>query len=368
MIAEGVPESFRLQAAASEALDSPFYAELSRRIADDIEAGGVFAGILDGWQGRPTPDALPLRLLGAIHRAVLAGEEEALGAFYPTVGGLPRWPAAWEELRRVAGRRAAELRVALGRQVQTNEVRRSAVMLGGFLLVARERMLPLRLLEVGCSAGLNLRWDRYRYELLDGAGEAAPAAGGPVIARWGAPAAEPVLRTAWRGDAGIVAAAPAVIHVASRAGCDLAPLDVREHGDARTLEGFVWGDQPARLAQLRLAIGAARRDPVRLVRSPAADWLAAELARPATGVATVVFHSVMWWYLGADERGRVAALVEQAGGRATARAPLAWLRFDLLGGAGYEVRLRCWPGGEERCLGRGDPHGRWVAWGDPGRS
>jgi hypothetical protein len=33
---------------------------------------------------------------------------------------------------------------------------------GAFLLLARETGMPLRILEVGASAGLLLRWDHYR--------------------------------------------------------------------------------------------------------------------------------------------------------------------------------------------------------------
>ena len=35
---------------------------------------------------------------------------------------------------------------------------------GGFLAVAAHTGLPLRTFEVGASAGLNLRWDRFFYE------------------------------------------------------------------------------------------------------------------------------------------------------------------------------------------------------------
>lgn len=362
MLADGTVEAFRLQAQFSAEFGSPLYGELLRRCADDIAQGGALARLLDGWEGKPMPDALPMRLFGAVHRLVLDGAAPALAAHYATVGGTPRWPDAWEAFRDVIAAHAAVIRPELDRQVQTNEVRRSAAMLGGFLAVAAATGLPLRLLEIGCSAGLNLRWDRYRYELLACAAQEPPAADAPVVQRWGAAGAAMTVRTGWHGPTAALAGAA---RVATRAGCDLAPIDVADPEQARRLEAFIWGDQPERLAQLRAAIAAARRDPPRLVRCSAADWLAEQLAAPAAGLATVVFHSVMWWYLSEPERERVTALIEDAGARATAAAPLAWMRFDLFGAARYEVQLRTWPGGGFRRLAFACPHGRWVEWVDP---
>ncbi|MFN8640181.1 MAG: DUF2332 domain-containing protein [Candidatus Binatia bacterium] len=301
MLADGTVEAFRLQAHFSAEFGSPFYGELLRRCADDVEAGGTLAQVLDGWQGKPIPDALPMRLCGAVHRLVLDGEAPALAAHYATVGGRARWPAAWDAFLAVVAARADAIRPQLDRQVQTNEVRRSAALLGGFLAVAARSGLPLRLLEIGCSAGLNLRWDHYRYELVDCAPQAPPT---PDAARRGAMGR----RGRGHGRAHRLARAGhrprRHARVARRAGCDLAPIDVADPDQARRLESFIWGDQPERLAQLRAAIDAARRDPPRLARRSAADWLAEHLATPAGGVATVVFHSVMWWYLADAERER----------------------------------------------------------------
>ena len=359
MLADGIVEALRLQAHFSGEFDSPMYGELMRRCADDVEQGGPLAQLLDGWEGKPMPDALPMRIFGAVHRLVLDGKAPALAAFYPTVGGTPRWPDTWDAFRDVLVTHAAFIRPELDRQVQTNEVRRSAALLGGFLAVASETGLPLRLLEIGCSAGLNLRWDRYRYELLQCEAQKAPAADAAIVHRWGGDDASMTVRAGWHGPARALSGSA---RVASRRGCDLAPIDIADPDQARRLESFIWGDQPQRLAQLRAAIDAARRDPPQIERRSAADWLAHQLAEPAAGVATVVFHSVMWWYLSEPERERVTALIEQSGARATVDAPLAWLRFDLFGEARYEVQLRIWPGGEVRKLAYACPHGRWVDW------
>ncbi len=359
MLADGTIEAFRLQAHFCREFESPLYAELLARAADDIEAGGPFAGLLAGWQGRPMPDALPLRLLGAVHRLVLDGAAPELAAYYPSAGGAVRHPEAWLALRALVAARAADLRPALDRQVQTNEVRRSAALLGGFLTVAGRTGLQLRLLEIGSSAGLNLGWDRARYEFAACAMDTPPAPGATFTPVWGAADAALVLRCGWHGARAVLAGGA---HVVSRAGCDIAPVDLADADQARRLESFVWPDQLPRLQQLRAAIDVARRDPPRLTRRGAADWLAEQLAAPAAGVATVVFHSIMWWYLSDEERQRVAASLAAAGARATPDAPVAWLRLELQGTPKGDLRLTQWPGGSEELLGHGDPHGRWVTW------
>lgn len=359
MLADGTVEAFRLQAQFCTAYDSPLYAGLLARAADDIEAGGPLASLLDGWRGLPMPDALPLRLLGAVHRMVLDGDAAALARFYPTAGGTPRWPDAWDAFRDLVAAHPERLRPALDRHVQTNEVRRSAALLGGFLRVAGATGLPLRLLEIGCSAGLNLLWDRYRYELAACDADTPPAPGARFAPRWGEAGAPMAVRTGWHGPLDVLGGRARVV---SRGGCDVSPIDVADPAQARTLESFVWADHLERLEQLRAAVAAARTEPPRIARRAAADWLDAELAQAHEGVATVVFHSIMWWYLSEEERTRVGALVAAAGARATASAPLAWLRLELFGSPKAELRLARWPGGEEHLLARADPQGRWVTW------
>jgi len=359
MLADGTVEAFRLQASFCPQFGSPLYADLLTRAADDIERGGPLAALLDGWQGRPTPDALPLRVMGGVHRLVLDGATPKLARHYPSAGGTPRGAATWTAFRAVVAAQADALRPALARQVQTNEVRRSAALLAGFLTVAARTGLPLRLREIGSSAGLNLLWDRYRYELPATPAETPPDPTAPAAHRWGDGGAAVVIRAGWHGDAAVLAGRA---EVASRAGCDIAPIDVADLRQARALESFVWADQVPRLTQLRAAMAAARHAPPPLARRAAADWLADELAAPPAGEATVVFHSIMWWYLAEAERARVSALIAAAGARATRRAPLAWLRFALLGAVTPEVRLTLWPGGTETLLATADAHGRWVNW------
>jgi hypothetical protein len=152
------------------------------------------------------------------------------------------------------------------------------------------------------------------------------------------------------------------VRVASRAGCDVAPIDVADPAQCRRLESFVWPEQLERLAALRLAIAATRADPPRLETARAGDFVARELAEPAPGEATVLFHSVMWWYVPEPERARIDADVRAAGRRARPDAPLAWLRMETTAHDEAELRLLLWPGGNDRLLARTHPHATWIDW------
>jgi hypothetical protein len=280
--------------------------------------------------------------MGAVHRLALEGRAPALAAHLPSTGGDGDHAAAWTALEGLLGTRRGELRAGLARPVQTNEVGRAAALLGGFLVVARDTGLPLRTLELGASAGLNLRWDAFRYE-------------GDDVA-WGDPSSPVRLDVA----PPVAAAVPAVT-VAERAGCDPAPVDLGTEDGRLTLASYVWADQLERLARLDGAIALARRHPAAVERAAAVDWLAARLAAPSPGRATVVYHSIVMQYLSAAERGELNAILARAGARATAAAPLARLALEPAGHYA-ELRLTTWPGGRERLLAAAGYHGRPLRW------
>jgi hypothetical protein len=109
------------------------------------------------------------------------------------------------------------------------------------------------------------------------------------------------------------------------------------------------------------AVDIAARVPARITAANAPDWLAAELQSTSDGIATVVFHSIVWPYLGDENRQRVTRTLDQAGRRASSRAPLAWLRMEPAGDLA-EVRLTTWPGGDELLIARSGYHGIPVQW------
>jgi hypothetical protein len=340
----------RRQARWCHDLGSRLYGALLDAAAGDCEAGGPAWAVLEGHEDARLADALAIRFLGSVHRLVLAGEAPELARHYSSVGGEAReGEDAWPAFRAVLASQRERLRALLSRPVQTNEVGRAASLLGGFLAVARETGLPLRLLEVGASAGLNLRFDRFRYESQGFA--------------WGDPDSPVRLRAIFEGDPPPLGGP---VEVASREGCDAAPVDPFSEEGRATLRAYLWPDQVERRARLDAALAVAKRVPARVERADACEWTLRRLERPAPGRATVVYHSIVMQYLGRERALRFAEIVRGAGGRASAESPLAWLYLEPRPrGAGefdHLVRLTVWPGGEERTLAASSPHGPPVRW------
>lgn len=337
---------FRGQARRCRDLGSPRYADLLERAACDIEANGPCWEALTGYAPDPESpaDLAALRFMAAVHRLVLEGRAPDLASHYAdlTTAAETTWRAFRDVV--VTGRDA--IRARLRDAVQTNEVGRCRALLGGFLEIARTTERPLRLVELGGSAGLNLRWDHYRYET--------------PLATWG-PATSP-LRFAFDVADGHPPFEVGA-RVVERIGCDMDPIDPASSEGRLNLLSHVWADRPERLGMLRAAFDVAHRVPVRVEQGDASEWLGRELAQPAAGVATVVFHSAFSLYLGRRAWGRLTTTIEDAGRRATDAAPVAWLRLEQLGPS-YALRLVTWPERRERVLATADAHGgniRWLA-------
>lgn len=326
---------------------SPMYGELFELVAGDVEAGGVFAAILSGHEDAPSRHAVPLRLLGGLHRLVLDGRAPQLRRWYPSTGGSWDAASAWPEILRTAADHGDPLRAALGQPPQTNEVGRSAALIGGLLHLDHGSGLPVRLFEIGSSAGLNMRADYYLYRYGGG--------------QWGPGDSPVVIDGAWQG-----ALPPdGDLRIVERNGYDIAPIDVTGAEGELTVLSYVWPDQDARLDRLRGAIAVARDVPASLERRTAAEAVAGLTL--ADGALTVLWHSITWQYLSDGERAAVRDGIEALGGQARTRSPFAHLTLEpTRDGPGapvkFVVRARRWPGGEFALLGECHPHGPPVNW------
>ena len=341
---------FQAQANACVRLGSPFTAAVLAALAERLAAGDPALDPVARFPGDPKSGALALRVAGALHRIARDGGDCRLTRLYRRTGAFRARHSA-ELLSSALAANRDLLEHYLEQPPQTNEVARSAMLLGGFLTIAEAAGLPLAVLEIGASAGLNLLFDRYRYDLGSW--------------NWGTEGAIPAIAAAWEGPR----PPEAQLVVAERHGCDRNPLDVRDEETRRRLRSYVWADDRDRLARLDQAIATALEDPPVVERADAADWLERRLAESRLSRATVIVHSIVWQYLPGDDQARITETVARRGGAARPEAPLAWLRLEPEPGAdGPALRLTFWPGGEERLLGLGDYHGRRMVWLDQRRS
>lgn len=323
-------DAFRTQAVACGSLGSPMYAELLDRMAAELSSGvpSVLSEVLAGHESDPGPSALALRLAGSLHRLVLAGQAPALAAFYPSVGGTWDLAAAWPVVVSTVAEHHEAVHTLLGQPPQTNEVGRSAALVGA--LRRLDARLPVRLFELGASGGLNLLADHY-----DFSGDAATGVGQP----------------------------PTIVE---RLGCDVAPVDAATDQGALTLTSYCWPDQAARLERLRAALALAREHPVEVRRQDAASFV--EGIELAPGHLAVVWHSVMWQYVPHDQQERITARLGALGAAATTDAPLAHVYAEPLRRTPeseheFLICVEQWPGdGVRRVVGTMAPHGLPTTW------
>jgi hypothetical protein len=335
----------RDQAAYCADMGSPLYAHLLERAAADAEKGGPVHALLEPFDApNLRADALALRLMATVHRLVLTGHAPRLAAHYPTAGGSAGLDGAWDAFRDVVAGQAERLRPLVALPCQTNDVGRCAALAFGFLELAATHRLPLRLLEVGASAGLNLRFDRFRY---GGGGAAFGPADSPVD-----------LTGLWLEAPPRV---PEQLTVVERRGCDPRPVDVTTAEGRLQLEASLWADQVVRLKRLRAAFEVAAREPASVERASVDEWLPGALAEPRPGVTTVVYHAIVYEYFSYAVRRAFHGALARAGSAATDGAPLAWLRFEATPATrSYAVTLTTWPGGEERVVATAGAHGADV--------
>lgn len=333
--------ALRHQGEQCRRLGSPMYARLFADLAEDYKDNGRTFAMLAGRSSRPVHDAIPLRLAAAVHRIVLEGRDDRLARHYPTVGGAPGEDFTADFIAHMREHQGA-IDAGLVQQVQTNEIGRSVVPMVLSHWMTRFGIERYEHWEIGASAGLNLNFDRYY------------ASKGHL--RMGDPESRVRFPGRWFANAPLVARSRA--EVTRRRGVDVSPIDTRERNDRTRLLSFVWPDQRERFARITEALTIMDAHPVVVDPESADTWLIRHLAG-RSDQATMVFHSIVWQYLGRDVQHRFRGALEQAGAHATERSPLLWARMEPAGETA-DVQVTLW-------RGRGPEHFRLATIGYHGQ-
>ena len=344
---------FLTQAGYCDELGSPFMVRLCKLFAEHFDTDDPFAErLLELPHGENIWNiALPLRVAGALHALVLTKQCQELERVYPPHHDNYSDSELWGACLHAMDAHADFVIPYLDKAPQTNEVRRCAALLPGFLTIAKLTGLPFIMSELGASAGLNLCWDSFGYKLNN--------------QTWGNLNSGVVMEPEWQG-----AAAPEAIEISvlNRAGCDLSPIDTDNPGERLKLLSYLWADQHDRVSRTDKAMAILKEKHYCVEKADISDWLIQRLGMDTlnfdrAGTVHVIYHTIVWGYQEESERLANQQQIEKAGLAATSKSPLAWLRLEPDGSEpGAAITLTLWPEGRECCLGRADYHGRWIDW------
>jgi hypothetical protein len=284
----------RAFAQPTEFTTSPLYRALSRTVAGDDALLRLAA--------RRTPGQYPTFLFfGAVHHLLLGGVEHELATYFPSIVGDEARPAedAGPALVSFCTRYGDELGQLIStRLVQTNHVQRSLALRLGLSVVAREVATPVHLVEIGASAGLNLRVDRYGYQV-----------GGR---RFGDPGSPVQIMAQWYG----VAPVPDLDRLpplASTTGVDLHPVNTTDLDTRRWLESLIWPENRHQRALLAAALTVVAADPPPILAGDAVDVCPALARTLPPGQPRVVFHSATRMHVRPDRLGAFDAAIAAFG-------------------------------------------------------
>lgn len=343
--------------------EDPLYQALCRQLA----ARPALLALMDE---APPEQARPNLYLAALQARVMAFPQSALAAYFPSVGGRrPPDEGLVDSLTGFVGEHEAALRALLRhRATQTNEIGRCALLWPALQHMARAGgRRRLALFDFGCSAGLNLGVDAYRYRYLapDGRAVDAGAAADPSV---------PLISCRWQG---VLPRAEAGFELALRQGVDLSPLQAAEPDDARWLLACLWPHDQERRERLQSALALARQRawPVEAAQDGLAR-LASWLDGLPPDVQPVLFHSWVLYYFQAADRLRHAQRVE----RLMAQRGLWWLSAESLADSDWPAGAALAPrpegvsagsatlwqwrraGQAPQALAWSHPHGRFAHW------
>jgi len=328
---------------------SPLYERVALAVAQSPDALAVVARA-------PKPRRRPTGLLAALHDLVLRGDAPELAAAYEARDGEA---AARAALATIAENADAVVQLMTLRETQTNEVGRGAVLYPGIAEAARRLdASSVALIDVGCSAGLNLQVDRMGIAY----------SGGRVL---GDPASPVQLACEERGPLGVPATA--IPPVAIRIGVDLTPLDATDEADARWLRACLWPDQPERAERLDAAIALSAQQPPTLIAGDAIERLRDAFALVPDDVVPIVTTTWALAYFPLGDRLRFLRRLDELGarrrvgwvsGEGVGIAPAVPTMGDQRGAAHSMVGLGIFDGRSMRvdAIGRCHPHGRWLDW------
>jgi hypothetical protein len=280
---------------------------LSERVAVALSASEEALGAIEA---APARRRHPRVILAALHDLALAGRAPALAAAYAASDGDAAASAAIDTLLAMTDSVVA---IAARRQPRTNETGRCAVLYPAIAEAARRvGAKAVGLIDLGCSAGLNLHVDRVGITYSNRQSLGDPSS--PVQLSCSIVGERPI-------------PTQAMPEVVARVGVDPDPLDVTDADDARWLRACLWPDQPERMARLEAELALAATAPPLLLRGDPVEVVADALAQVPPDALAVVTTT---WALSQFPLERRLRLLHRLDEAAAGRA-VAWVSAEGVG-------------------------------------
>jgi hypothetical protein len=302
-VARTLAQAYRHFGEVDAAGTSPLYERVAVALSESGEA-------LRAIETAPARRRHPAVILAALHDLVLAGRAPALAAAYAAGDGDAAAGAAIEVLLRMTDSVVA---IAGRRKARTAETGRGAVLYPAIAEAARRAGADaVGLIDVGCSAGLNLNVDRVGITYDNGQSLGDPSS--PVQLPASVVGGRPV-------------PARAIPEVVARVGIDLDPVDVTDTDEARWLRACLWPDQPERAARLEAELALTATALPLLLPGDAVEVLPEAFARVPADALPVVITT---WALSQFPLESRLRFLHRLGEAATGRA-VAWVSAEGVG-------------------------------------
>ena len=267
-------------------MGTPLYATLCERAASEAE---IVELVSRGQQG-----AAPMHVFSAVHYLLLRDSSDSLSRFFATLTPKPLPPeAAFPEFLHFCREHRQEiLKLLETRTVQTTYAERCKTVMPLLSRVADAAGEPLNLVEIGCSAGVLLTFDKYAYEI-------------EKVGRLGAAEAPLTLPVKVSGGPRL-----RIPRIGSRTGLDLHVLDPRSEEERRWLLALSFPEHREQQAALALALNEVARTPIKMIEGDALATLPAALAESPDPLC--VFHSACLMYWSTQAKAALDALLLNA--------------------------------------------------------
>ena len=294
---------FRRFAQLREARISPLYSLLAACIAEKTDCYAPFLNAI------PPREQAPNLLFAVVHLLLQSQPASPLAHYYSSIhkSALPPDSQTFNLFCDYCLQNQDQIiSILRHRRTQTNEVRRGLALLPAINVIqVFSEQMPLILIEIGCSAGLNLIWDQYRYIYYTESGKELNAGSLDSSLLLKANLKGPILP--------FISSTPP--NLSQRIGIDVNPLNILSTCDVEWLDALIWPEHHDRRESLHKAISIAKNFNLDLRKGDALELLPGIVGELSAECAPVFFHSYVTQQLTPKNQALLPQLIIQTSSR-----------------------------------------------------